>query len=68
MHTTPQECQDALDTARAQAQGLTHTLTATLAHMYPHAAYLVLRRDPRSGELHLDSLRTMRRQNSVLLR
>ncbi|WP_331735424.1 hypothetical protein OG590_40425 (plasmid) [Streptomyces goshikiensis] len=58
MHTTPQECQDALDTARAQAQGLTHTLTATLAHMYPHAAYLVLRRDPRSGELHLDSLRT----------
>ncbi len=26
--------------------------------MYPHAAYLVLRRDPRSGELHLDSLRT----------
>ncbi|MFJ3817832.1 hypothetical protein [Streptomyces sp. NPDC090056] len=58
MHTTLQDCQDALETARAQAQGLTHTLAATLAHMYPHAAYLVLRRDPRSGELHLDSLRT----------
>ncbi|MGO4459863.1 hypothetical protein AB4039_21580 [Streptomyces sp. M-16] len=58
MHTNLQDCQDALETARAQAQGLTHTLAATLAHMYPHAAYLVLRRDPRSGELHLDSLRT----------
>ncbi|KPI30559.1 hypothetical protein OV450_7219 [Actinobacteria bacterium OV450] len=58
MHTTLQECQDALKAAQAQAQGLTHTLAATLAHMYPHAAYLVLRRDPRSGELHLDSLRT----------
>ncbi|WP_331732007.1 hypothetical protein OG592_40995 (plasmid) [Streptomyces avidinii] len=58
MHTTLQECQDALDAARAQARGLTHTLAATLALMYPHAAYLVLRRDPRSGELHLDSLRT----------
>lgn len=58
MHTTLQESQDALEAARAQAQGLTHTLAATLAHMYPHAAYLVLRRDPRSGELHLDSLRT----------
>ncbi|MFD3728844.1 hypothetical protein [Streptomyces sp. NPDC058671] len=58
MHTTLQDCQDALENARAQAQGLTHTLAATLAHMYPHAAYLVLRRDPRSGELQLDSLRT----------
>ncbi|MFE6461980.1 hypothetical protein ACFVP0_31550 [Streptomyces cinereoruber] len=58
MHTTLQDCQDALDAARTQAQGLTRTLVATLAHMYPHAAYLVLRRDPRSGELHLDSLRT----------
>ncbi|MFJ4879896.1 hypothetical protein ACIP93_32480 [Streptomyces sp. NPDC088745] len=58
MHTTLQGCQDALQTARAQAQGMTHTLAATLAHMYPHAAYLVLRRDPRSGDLHLDSLRT----------
>ncbi|MFB7178484.1 hypothetical protein ACFCYI_12335 [Streptomyces sp. NPDC056257] len=58
MHTTFQECQDALDAARAQAQGLIHTLAATLAHMDRHAAYLVLRRDSRSGELHLDSLRT----------
>ncbi|MFD9367923.1 hypothetical protein ACFWA6_09465 [Streptomyces sp. NPDC060020] len=41
-----------------QAQGLIHTLAATLAHMDRHAAYLVLRRDSRSGELHLDSLRT----------
>ncbi|MEU2391980.1 hypothetical protein [Streptomyces sp. NPDC007369] len=58
MHTTLQECQNALEAAQGQAQGLTRTLAATLAHMYPHAAYLVLRRDPRSGELHLDSLRT----------
>ncbi|MFE5715790.1 hypothetical protein ACFQ7J_33840 [Streptomyces sp. NPDC056501] len=58
MHTALQECQGALETARDQAQGTTHTLAATLAHMYPHAAYLVLRRDTRSGELHLDSLRT----------
>ncbi|MFE6714032.1 hypothetical protein [Streptomyces sp. NPDC057695] len=58
MHTTLQDCQDALKAAQDQAQGLTRTLTATLADMDPHAAYLVLRRDPRSGELHLDSLRT----------
>lgn len=58
MHTALQECQSALEAARAQAQGLTCTLAATLAHMYPHAAYLVLRRHPKSGELHLDSLRT----------
>ncbi|MFD3543152.1 hypothetical protein ACFWUQ_27155 [Streptomyces sp. NPDC058662] len=58
MHTTLQQCQDALEAAQDQAQGLTRTLTATLAHMHPHAAYLVLRRDARSGELHLDSLRT----------
>ncbi|MFD9084811.1 hypothetical protein [Streptomyces erythrochromogenes] len=58
MHTTLQDCQDALETAQDQAQGLTRTLTATLADMDPNAAYLVLRRDPHSGELHLDSLRT----------
>ncbi|MFE5795788.1 hypothetical protein ACFQ8C_24885 [Streptomyces sp. NPDC056503] len=58
MYTTPQDCHSALETARAQARGLTRTLTATLAHMYPHAAYLVLSRCPDSGELHLDSLRT----------
>lgn len=58
MHTTLQQCQDALEAAQDQAQGLVRTLAATLAHMYPHAAYLVLRREPRSGELHLDSLRT----------
>ncbi|MFE4206141.1 hypothetical protein ACFRSX_32515 [Streptomyces goshikiensis] len=58
MHTALQDCQDALEAAQDQAQGLARTLAATLAHMYPHAAYLVLRRDPRSGELHLDSLRT----------
>ncbi|MFJ5142664.1 hypothetical protein [Streptomyces sp. NPDC088707] len=58
MHTTIQQCQDALEAAQDQAQGLARTLAATLAHMYPHAAYLVLRREPRSGELHLDSLRT----------
>ncbi|WP_052499866.1 hypothetical protein [Streptomyces vietnamensis] len=58
MHTTLQQCQDALEAAQDQAQGLARTLAATLAHMYPHAAYLVLRRDPHSGDLHLDSLRT----------
>ncbi|MGW2304473.1 hypothetical protein [Streptomyces sp. NPDC001809] len=58
MHTTRQQYQDAVEVAQDQAQGLARTLAATLAHMYPHAAYLVLRRDPRSGALHLDSLRT----------
>ncbi|MEV7581571.1 hypothetical protein [Streptomyces erythrochromogenes] len=58
MHTTLQDCQNALEAAQDQAQGLTRTLAATLADMDPNAAYLVLRRDPRSGELHLDSLRT----------
>ncbi|MFD9047763.1 hypothetical protein [Streptomyces zaomyceticus] len=58
MHTTIQECQNALEATRAEVHGLTRTIAATLAHMYPHAAYLVLRREPHSGELHLDSLRT----------
>ncbi|MFE3121852.1 hypothetical protein ACFXHD_00335 [Streptomyces hydrogenans] len=59
MYTAPQGCQNALETARAQAPGLTRTLVATLAHMAPHAAYLVLRRHPETGHLHLDSLRTV---------
>ncbi|MFC9260808.1 hypothetical protein ACFRFJ_38490 [Streptomyces hydrogenans] len=58
MHTTPQECRSALETARAHARGMADTLVATLAHMYPHAAYLTLNRCPDSRDLHLDSIRT----------